>query len=454
MYRLIIEKQPSLDHKWYERLSAISNEAAEVYYPLMPSDAHLEQQRKYFYENNLSVNPDLRPDLPDPELYTIRKAELTNLQQDILASEPNPHIQKAYYDRINELILQLDMLLAAHYHDAEKFTFCNQALYGKPSEEIFAAVCAWLARFAEEQVSHPDERIVAAAKNLLKQLPTNRSNADLLVPPIDTFKAVQKVHDSAGGYLEKLFTDVALPPVVSETTGDEYVRQVLQNIGCNYGIMESSTPYWGVSHTERAILHPRSYQNTPESFTGVLIHEIGSHLIERMNGLHQPLQLLAIGLDRYDVCNEGRAYLREQLVYDSPSELMQQHSWRHIITLHLAISLASGLDGETYDFQKTYKVINAIDTLWELLHGLPPEIAAEVAHDESWKTVTRVLKGTDCTGGAYIKDIVYLEGNVRCWQAAAKDPNVILLGDLGKFDITRPDHLELLRQLDILPKED
>ncbi|MGB4759345.1 MAG: tyrosine/phenylalanine carboxypeptidase domain-containing protein [Candidatus Saccharimonadales bacterium] len=451
MYRLIIEKQPSLDHEWYERLSTMSTEASEIYYALAPAESHLEQQKKLFFESGMAANPNLRPSLPNPELYEIHKAELLNLQDDITSHEANWLVQTAYVDRISELCLQLDLLLAAHRHDAEKFFQCNKALYGRPSEAIFGAVCAWLARFAEDQLSHPDKAIVQAATNLLEQLPAARGNAELLTPPLDTFKTVQKLHDQPGGYLEKLFANVSLPPVIDQSTGDKYVRQVLQNIGCSYGIMESSSPYWGVSHTERAVLHPQAYKNTIESFTGVLIHEIGSHLVERMNGLHQPLKLLALGLNRYDACNEGRAYLREQLVYDSPADLMQQHSWRHIITLHLAASLASGLDKTPYDFCRTYKVINAVDLLWELLHNLPLGIATEVAHDESWKTVTRVLKGTDGTGGAYLKDIVYLEGNIKCWQAAERNPGIILLGDLGKFDITRHDHLDLLRQLGILP---
>jgi len=40
-----------------------------------------------------------------------------------------------------------------------------------------------------------------------------------------------------------------------------------------------------------------------------------------------------------------------------------------------------------------------------------------------------VLKGIE--GETYMKDIVYLEGNARCWQIAAVKPERILDGDLG-----------------------
>jgi len=64
----------------------------------------------------------------------------------------------------------------------------------------------------------------------------------------------------------------------------------------------------------------------------------------------------------------------------------------------------------------------------------------------------RALKGTRGTGGAYMKDIVYLEGNIRCWQIAATHPERILYGDIGKFDITNERHIRALQQLHILPE--
>ena len=71
----------------------------------------------------------------------------------------------------------------------------------------------------------------------------------------------------------------------------------------------------------------------------------------------------------------------------------------------------------------------------------------QAAHEQAWVTTTRVLKGIP--GETYMKDIVYLEGNVRCWMNAAENPERILDGDLGKFDISRQDHLEILKSLNI-----
>jgi hypothetical protein len=63
----------------------------------------------------------------------------------------------------------------------------------------------------------------------------------------------------------------------------------------------------------------------------------------------------------------------------------------------------------------------------------------------------RVLKGTDGKGGAYLKDKIYLEGNVACWQAVCIRPEIIEEGDKGKFDtITNLRHIAILRSIGAL----
>ena len=57
-----------------------------------------------------------------------------------------------------------------------------------------------------------------------------------------------------------------------------------------------------------------------------------------------------------------------------------------------------------------------------------------------------MLKGTDGTGGAYLKDTVYLEGNVAVWQV----PELIPEGDKGKYDIANPRHTESLVRLGVI----
>lgn len=451
-YRLIQPSVPAVDTVWYERLEAIATEASEVYYPLEPSPAYLEQARLDFLKHSRLTSPELYPSLGDTGLYSRRLRELDELKAEIKTKETSPSIRQAYVLRIVELEDQLRLLLAANEHDGEAFRAANERMYYGPNKDIFAAVCAWLRVVAEEQTTHPSKPVRNVAKQILLVLPAAGPTEVALAPSVENFRRLRALHIVSDGYWSQLFRGVNVPDTVSEPDGDALVEQVLRNIGSDYQVLESSNVNWGVSHTDRAVIHPARYRSTKDVFEGVLVHEIGSHLVERMNGLAGPLRLLASGLDRYDACNEGRAFLREQLVYDEPTYMLRSNSWRHIITMHLAISLACGLHDHRYTFAEIYHVLNPIDLLWQYLQGATGEEAQVQADLETWKTLTRVLKGTSGTGGAYLKDIVYLEGNVRCWQVAETQPEMILYGDLGKFDIARADHVALLRELGILPR--
>ncbi len=450
-YQLIRQEVSALDAVWFARLEAIAAEASEVYYPLEPQPVYLEQTRAEFFAGGRHTNPKLYPQLAGSALYAERLVELGELKADIEAGESNAAIRQAYVLRIAELEDQLRLLLAAGDRDDEAFQAANERIYHGPDSDIFAAVCAWLRVVADEQSEHPDTSIRNVAKQILSTLPNPGQTETLLVPNTGNFQRLRALHTAPGGYWSQLFRSVHVPEVVSELTGDALVEQVLRNIGSDYQVLESSNVNWGVSHRERAVIHPATYRSNKDVFEGVLVHEIGSHLVERMNGFAGPLRLLASGLDRYDACNEGRAFLREQLVYDEPTYMLRSNSWRHIITMHLAISLACGLHDHRHTFAAIFEVLNPIDLLWQYLQGATGDTAREQADMETWKTLTRVLKGTDGTGGAYLKDIVYLEGNVRCWQIAETQPEMILYGDLGKFDIARADHVALLRSLEILP---
>jgi hypothetical protein len=79
-------------------------------------------------------------------------------------------------------------------------------------------------------------------------------------------------------------------------------------------------------------------------------------------------------------------------------------------------------------------------------------VAREAAQKKTDTLLLRVLKGTDGNGGAYLKDIVYLQGHVANWlTAASSGPDAISDGDLGKFDINNARHNDALRAVGLLP---
>lgn len=230
---------------------------------------------------------------------------------------------------------------------------------------------------------------------------------------------------------------------------------VRANLESQYAIKPVEGTVWGVNHTEAAVEQPQKYSMVPNRFVGLgLGHEIGSHLLERVNGERGPLQLASEGLDRYELGNEGRAVVREQVVYDTIDDFGKLVRWRDILRRHIAISYACGVgEPDQHTAAEVYDLLSKIDYMYQI--KLRPDDAEEAKSRAQKKTdalVLRVLKGTDGTGYAYLKDKVYLEGNVAVWAAArVKGPDTVSQGDLGKFDITNPRHIGILQEVGLLP---
>jgi hypothetical protein len=209
---------------------------------------------------------------------------------------------------------------------------------------------------------------------------------------------------------------------------------------------------WSLDHYNRQVKRPQNYKLPYLRFLGLPVgHEVGSHLLERVNGERSGFELLADSLDRTEFGNEGRAVIREQVVYDRFEDFTKLIRWQDLLRRHLATSLAYGLDGEPKNFPEIHRVIGAIDRLWEYSKGEPTGEMYTKARDRTWRLLESVFKGTDGTGTPYGRYAIYLEGNIACWREAAKDPQLISRGDIGKFDITNPRHIEVLQKNGILP---
>jgi hypothetical protein len=252
-----------------------------------------------------------------------------------------------------------------------------------------------------------------------------------------------------GGFYPQLFHGLPLPDgTVRPALGDRLVRQLLANLGAtDYEIADSTDGYWGVRAGLAVIVRPSDYELTVPEFLGAVGHEVGSHLLERLNGDRQPLRLLSSGLAGYEKGNEGRAILREQVAYESWDDFASRWRWYEVLRRHIAISLAVGLGPRSLDFGGIFKAMYDLDLLWIRAHAAPGQA---VDNDEvratTWELLVRVFKGTD-GGGAYHKDIVYLEGNVACWRLAAESPDAIRIGDLGKIDVANASHVTLVASL-------
>lgn len=446
----------SVDSEWYRQLKPLLDEAGETFVLLMPSDEKLQRQHDEFIASGYTTLTDLYPEVPGSSRLDTCRTKLETLRSAISVAEDNTAVREAYANKIDEQLLNIDMILAAKSGNNLEFQKANQALYDTPNYAIFAAACSWVREQAQKD--YGDSVSMDLRDEVLRVIPDVQGNSSLLFPSSNVFDTVKKLHFEQDGYIEQLFASASVGDgtFITPETGDSIVRQVIKNIGSTFELVDSPSGLWSVLHSKRQVTRPVHFRLTKAAFIGIVSHEIGSHLLESRNGAVSSLQLLQLGLDRYEHSNEGRAFLREQIMYETiedyvnqPNWKPTQASWEYRVAIHMIISLASGLHGRAYDFAELYHLLTVLFRFWTAKRG--EHIDERTIHAGAWSMATRALKGTDGKGGAYLKDIVYLEGNITCWQIAKQHPEMILYGDKGKFNIANSDHVRILTQLGILP---
>lgn len=388
---------------------------------------------------------------PDPDVLAPLEApyeRLAELRREIERDEPDPVVREAYLDYIDDVRLNIELIRAGGDQDAATYERLNDELYGRPGKTVYEDACVWMVRDATAaMVQAADQTLVECSREVLRVIPQTSGDYQRLLPSDETFARVREAHFRTDGFFDTLFGEAGLPsePYITQQTGDAICQAALDRIGADYEIVEAHNHIWSVSREPAQLLRPVGYRLARDEFIGIVAHEIGSHILESANGARQPLKLLEMGLAGFVHGNEGRALLREQIVYEDIATAVLQPAWEFNLAKHLAVSFALGYhDGRRYQLPELY------DTLFRLYHfwrvrRFPYETNNEqVARHAAWHMTVRILKGTDGTGGCYQKDYVYLEGNVKLWQLAADDPEIILLGDQGKFNLLDPKQRELM----------
>ena len=442
----------------YDRFATVHEGARETYKQLT-LDADRKQAVLEAWHNG--EDADLSASHIDAEALAARLDELYAWKAELLADdELDPVIKQAYRWRINEDIANAKLLEASSNGDMEAFHRWNRFIYGEPDEAIYRGALDKVAHDAEELLAKDDVHpaTAEAAQNVLAMLEGKRGYRELLAPTEEAFAAVRDDHSRAGGYYALLLAGVDVPRTgkINRQTGDPILEHVVKNnLQSDYELSDAEASSWGVTHSTKSVERPTSYNMPWQRFVGLGAgHEIGSHLLEKMNGLRGPVTLMADGLDRYESGNEGRAVMREQIVYETFDEFGKQVRWRDIIRRDIAIGYAMGVgeDGMKSS-SEVYAFVNTIDRMYQTkLTPDDPETTTTKARAKTDALLARVLKGTDGTGGAYLKDKVYLEGHVAGWlTAASRGAGRISEGDLGKFDINNPRHVALLQSWGLLP---
>jgi hypothetical protein len=439
-----------LDHRWLDEYSQVSGYVGTL------EDCWrtpLAAQKEIFFSNNCQSDPDLRPEMPMAGLQSNHEA-LTTLQDQIGAEEPNDAVKSAYVAKLDELLLTNQMAQAAHTGDNEAYVEASTKAWGEPSAEVYAAVSTFIGSWALGQLEDSRKsHVKGAARQVLDVLPQTTAATDVWLSA-EEHATLQSLF---GNFLGNITDGVDLPDVLKGEATFTAASQILRNLGYPYTAVpqQPGSSFMEVKHAAQELRLPVDASYTRERFVALMGHEVGVHIEERMRGDEQPLRLLADGLAKYIRAGEGKGTLVEQVSYPTIEDFQAPPRFISVAQRCLAVGLARGVDGNgPRNLREVFQIVNAIDYLKKV--AATPEDkdgALTRSRQLTWSSLAgRIMRGSTGRGAVRIREKEYIEGSVVQGRLLLSNPDVYPYLNLGKYDLTQPDHVDVLRAVGTLPR--
>lgn len=452
----------------------------------------------------------LRGEIGNPAMpVDMREQALLQLKRDTESSHLPEAAKLAYKWRLNEKIAELRLMKAIDAGDMVAFARYNAFIYGVPSERVFS----YSLKQVENTVAQTtDPEQLAVGKELLDLLPRAdtikipdesqrhivpwniviKQQFGTVTPPEEptVVEARKRIWESMG-VLSDLLKHIHAENKDYEAEQikslfDEALN-LLKADGWNVQITTDSRTGISVQQENKVVKIPSTRKVSSAKLAGLIAHEIGIHVGRRASGERSQLQLLALGLDRYEGGEEGVTRQAEKIIEGEPiTEFSGLEPY-----LAIALTKSCGLENQPKDFRQVYEVLYrhfyfqklpplqkklaiiaekktklaeltvseenmpSITALQQAISELtkvdPTEAMIKDAQDAAWNRTVRTFRGTDCKtpGVCFTKDMIYREGQIGTWDITKQDPDQMVTFSVGKFDPNDPRHLWVLQQLKI-----
>lgn len=420
----------ALDEKWYPMLTKVG--LFEDYTYLEGDREYRKKEQEKFLAGRIE-NPILDYPLLNSFDFDGRQAKLQELQEIISAEEKNTIVSTVYKQRIQEKLDEISLLRAARDGDDERVTYYSSVIYGALDPAIFQYVL---------QTTH----LVACAASMYGK---------------KAFEASARLQSLClSNMADRMFPtpySVGMPAVVDESSEFEYdaegilreVNESLERYGLSQfgwkSVIDDRSVSINARQEDRTIRIPRQRKVKKTKLRALIQHEVYYHAGRRERGEQSKLMLLGFGLHHYLRGEEGVALWAEQQVRGGKSF--------GEVDRYLAIALARGVDGHPRDFRTVFDVLKDY-FLIELAQEQNHEPDIDTVHEaerKAWLRCVRTFRGTSCQhpGQVFMKDKIYVEGNMRVWQVAINKPYEIRRFPVGKYNPSDPTHIHILDALDI-----
>ncbi len=204
--------------------------------------------------------------------------------------------------------------------------------------------------------------------------------------------------------------------------------------------ISSEVAYIRTDNRRRRVLIPPTTKLRGRKLKSLFAHEIGVHVRRREAGKRTRLQLLSIGMAESESAEEGLATMAEQV---SGARVRLGGTDRYI-----ALALATGaVDGVRRDFKDTFGLLEEYFHC-RYVRQYGSERALELAQATAWKLCVKIFRGgnPNIPGNCLRKEKIYREGSWAMWGIFREQPDVFSLWPRGKFDLSNPEQVELVRK--------
>jgi len=447
----------SLDEKWYDQFVALASEQDYEY--LVGNDLFRQRQKREFLAEVIR-NP--RMDYPLINLTKInaRWKKLSKLREAIEDQEENKTIRQAYIDKIDEKITELQMITAGkklekcrdqkeQKKQVKIFKQCTENLYGKPTPAVFNVALDNLREKIVRNIMHQDKIIAQASDELLQALPMADEEYTRKYTFWQNKRNLSRIRRDLLdeiGQLSELDTEkeTYLPEDIQN-----FLMDKLRRLNLNDWRVEIDNNYQSVAvDQKKKIIHiPKTRQTDTLYLKKLALHEIGVHVYRRENGERSKLKLLGIGLDRYEIGEEGLAGLVENFFDDR-----LKFSFYQLLS-YVSIGLVYGLDGQPRDWRDMYDILLKLYLYIGLVRWPEKEIE-EIklkAINLAYNRCIRIFRGTNgqTRGVCFTRDLIYLKGKISIWDVINHRPEELRRVYCGKYNPANEKHVGWLNDLGI-----
>lgn len=392
----------AVDANWFLQLKSINR-------PLLLDSLEITPDSLKSEKSKVISIPGYNPSFSYKKLDSISindaAEKLSKLRELLCQTETDSSILKLYVDKIDELLDENSILLAAVNNDVEGFNVSNQKRYGSLSIDFIANDLLKLQRkydlftgfdFYPNDFSVNKEKMKKTVDSVFSQWPSISGSVGILSAA--EVKSVWEVE------LAKISPDWKI--------------QISSNVF-----------HLKVSSKKLTVFIPETIRMRGDRVAAMFAHEIGTHVYRREEGKKSKLQLLSIGFAKYQKAEEGIALVRE-------NASVGIYGLRGGFDKYLALAYSGGLiDGEKKDFSQTFKFLKEY---YYCRHGYRhlDSKSELLAVDRAWLSTVRVFRGGNpaVPGNCFYRDKIYREGLFNTLKLLENNPEQLENSHLGKFD--------------------